>query len=212
MGKKRVTYDLNENNKPSNHVTNNHHRHHHHHPHCHHNHQKPKKIKPESRLLHTLNSHFKKLAKFRSKKVTSLSSPGVSVSPEDNKHHHGHGCHHGWFTGYGFDHDDAHDDDVGCMGALELGQELCLETMSFIEPDNTKDLIGGVGVFGPDLSASHNMLLVFEDDGSGYGSYLHDPVMNVNNGEEGKYLLDVLELSSQEDMINEFLKVNLFVT
>ncbi|KAK1440621.1 hypothetical protein QVD17_06450 [Tagetes erecta] len=207
MGKKRVTYDLNQDNKPPNHVTNNHHRHHHHH-HRPHIHQKPKKIKPESRLLHTLNSHFKKLAKCRSKKVTSLSSHRASDSLEDNKQHH-------WFMGHGFDHDDAHDSDEGYMGAFGFDQELCLETLSFLEHVNNEDLFGWEGyvLIGPELSVSHNMVVVFEEDGLGYGSYIPDPVMNEdNNGDEGKYLVDVLELSSQEDMINEFLKVNLFVT
>ncbi|KAD5960865.1 hypothetical protein E3N88_12337 [Mikania micrantha] len=219
MGKKR--YDLNDTDKPPNHVPIDCHRHHHHHHHRHHNHLKPKKIRPEAKLLRTLNSHFKKLAKCHSRKVISCSSPRANDSFEDNKHHHDHvSCRlkldykddfGEWFMSADLDHDDR---DGDYMGEFGFGQELCLETMSFLGLENNEDLFGGDGVFDPDLGSSHSMVVVFDEDGSGSRSwsYIPDPVMNLGNGDEGKYLYDMLELSSQEDMISEFLRVNLFVS
>lgn len=218
MGKKRVTYGFNDDDKPPNHVPIDH-RHHQHHRH--HNHQKPKKIKSEVKLLHTLNSHLKKLAKYRSRNLISLSSPpdpsDVNVYLENNKNNRDHlSC---WLMN---DHDkgDCYDwfmdfdyvCDGGCdMGAFEFGQDLFFKTTSFIGSEDNEDLFGGDYVFGPDLNASHNMVVVFEEYGLGYGSYIPDPVMNWVEGNEGKHIYDMLKLSSQEDMINEFLKVNLFV-
>ncbi|KAI3747786.1 hypothetical protein L6452_10439 [Arctium lappa] len=220
MGKKRVTYDFNDPKPPNN---NNVVIDHHHHHHRHHNHQKSKKIKPEAKLLHTLNSHLKKLAKSRSRNTLSHPPPPpATVTTENNKNHHGnfslllnhdhHRCHRrDWFTGLDSDHEDAHDDhDGGGMRVFEFGQEFCWKTTSSCE--NNEDLFGGDCVFAPDLNVSPNLVVVFEEDGSGCGSYIPDPVMNLDNGDDGNYLYDILELSSQEDMINEFLKVNLFVS
>ncbi|KAJ0703429.1 hypothetical protein HanPI659440_Chr14g0550931 [Helianthus annuus] len=215
MGKKRVTY---EEDKPPNdhhvHVPIDHHHHHHHHRH--HNRQKPKKVKSEAKLLHTLNSHLKKLSKYRSRKLISLSTPpSPNISLENNKKHHGHLSSwlkndqnddgYDWFMGFHFDHDDQ-----GDMGAFEFGQELFKPT-SFIGYENNEDLFGGNFVFEPDLNASHNVVMVFEECGLGY--YIPDPpIMNFDNVDEGRHIYDMLKLSSQEEMINEFLKVNLFVS
>ncbi|KAK1410385.1 hypothetical protein QVD17_36922 [Tagetes erecta] len=222
MGKKRVTYGFNdEDDKPPNNVPIDHHHHHHHHRH--HNNQKPKKIKSEAKLLHTLNSHLKKLAKYRSKNLISLSSPppvnpAINVFLENNKNNRDHlSC---WLTN-DHDKDDFYDwfmdfdyvRDDGCdMGVFEFSQDLFLKaSSSFIGSEDNEDLFGGDYVFGPDLNASYNMVVVFEEFGLGYGSYIPDPIVNWDDVDEGKHLYDMLKLSSQEDMINEFLKVNLFV-
>ncbi|KAM0022306.1 hypothetical protein Hdeb2414_s0023g00627121 [Helianthus debilis subsp. tardiflorus] len=203
MGKKRVTYDED---KPPNdhHVPIDHHHHHHH---RHHNRQKPKKVKSEAKLLHTLNSHLKKLSKYRSRKLISLSTPpSPNVSLENNKKHHGHlsswlknDQNDDWFMEFDFDHDDR-----GDMGAFEFGQELFKPT-SFIGYENNEDLFGGNIVFEPDLNASHNVVMVFEE--CGLGCYIPDPIMDFDNDDEGRHIYDTLKLSSQEEMINEFLKV-----
>lgn len=215
MGKKRVTYDLNDAPK---HVVRDHHHHHHH---RHHNHQKSRKIKPEAKLLHTLNSHLKKLPKSRSRNILSHSRPHpTTVSRENNKRYRDHlSCWlikdnkdrcHDWFMAFDSDHEDAHFNyDIG---VFEFGQDLCWKKTSFIGSENIEDLFGGDCMFTPDLTATHNVMLVFEEDEYVCGSYIPDPIMNLDSGDEGKYLYDMLELSSQEDMINEFLKVNLFVS
>ncbi|KAI3794188.1 hypothetical protein L1987_36817 [Smallanthus sonchifolius] len=209
MGKKRVTYGFNDEDKPPNHVPIDRHRH------RHHNNPKPKKIKPEAKLLHTLNSHLKKLAKYRSKNLISLSSPPPSranIIHENNKNHRGHFSswlkndhkddRYDWFMDFDFDHGDG-----GDKGAVQYGQELFLKTASFLGSENNDDLFGGDFVFAPDLNASNNMVVVFEEYGLGYGSYIPDPVMNLDNGDEGMHIYDMLKLSSEEDMINEFLKL-----
>ncbi|KAI3798917.1 hypothetical protein L1987_34202 [Smallanthus sonchifolius] len=217
MGKKRVTYGFNDEDKPSSHVPIDHHHHHHHH-HRHHNNPKPKKIKPEAKLLHTLNSHLKKLAKYRSRNLISLSSPPrpTNISPENNKNHRGHlsswfkndhkDDRYDWFMDFDFDHHDG-----GDKGVFQFGQDLFLKTASFLGSENNDDLFGGDFVFAPDLNASNNMVVVLEEYGFGYGFYIPDLVMNLDNGDEGMHIYDMLKLSSEEDMINEFLKVKLFV-
>ncbi|KAL7612980.1 hypothetical protein Lser_V15G07330 [Lactuca serriola] len=223
MGKKRITYDCNEDDhKPPNQVIIDHHHHHnHHHHHRHNNHQKSKKIKPDAKLLHTLSSHLKKLDKSRSRNTHFLSTPppppppATTISHEKRKLSHDHQCdrdhHRVWFRGIDrCNHEKArHDDGDHDMGVFEFGKDLCWKTLL---SENNEDLFGGDCVFAPDLNASRKMVVVFEEDRYGCGSYIPDPVMHWNNGDEGNCLYDILELSSQEDMINEFLKVNLFVS
>ncbi|KAI3519313.1 hypothetical protein L1887_08342 [Cichorium endivia] len=215
MGKKRVSYDCNDLDKPPMHVITDHHN-----DHRHHNQPKAKKIKPDAKLLHTLSSHFKKLGKSRSRNTPSISTPpppppATTISHESNIHRHGHQCHreqhlHDWCKGFDSDHDQnaCHDDHGDNNGVFKFGQELCWKTLL---SEINEDLFGGDCVFAPDLNASRKMVVVFED-GFGCGSYIPDPVVNWDNGDGGNCLYDILKLSSQEDMLNEFLKVNLFVS
>lgn len=216
MGKKRVICDLNDDISQSNvFVTD-----HHHHQHRHHNHKKSKKIKPESKLLHTLNSHLKKLAKSRYRKnFLPLGVPTLSnLARENNTSTHNNGYRSLWLKhdrwghwddpSKGFDSykNNVHHED---KGVFQFNQ--CWTTTSFIGSENNIDLFGG-DLFAPDLNASGNNIVMFEKEGLGYAPYVPDPVTNLDNSDEGRHLCDVLKLSSQEDMINEFVKSNLFVS
>ncbi|GJW94952.1 hypothetical protein Tco_0174624 [Tanacetum coccineum] len=215
MGKKRVICDLNDDIPQSNVFVTDHHHHH-----RLQNHQKSMKIK--SKDLHTLNSHLKKLAKSRYRKnFLPLRVPTLAnLARENNTSTHNNGYHSLWLkhdrwghwddSSKGFDsyknnvhHEDKGDD----ISGFQFNQ--CWNTTSLIGSENNVDLFDG-DLFAPDLNASGNKVVMFEKEGLGYAPYVPDPVTNLDNSYEGRYLRDMLKLSSQEDMINEFVKGNLF--